>query len=173
MKLFKTRKSILAAGLATALAASGAGIAFGYFTAADGTSTGAGTVGTSAAWSVSAPLISTSSLAGGIVPVAGTLTVSASVSNPGVSSNQLVSVRTIVERDLINGFVLSSLSGSPISGCLASWFVVTDTTAGLPVIVAGSGVHAASSTITMTNAATDQSSCKNAVFAISMVASSV
>ena len=29
MKLFKTRKSILAAGLATALAASGAGVAFG------------------------------------------------------------------------------------------------------------------------------------------------
>ena len=65
------------------------------------------------------------------------------------------------------------INGLPISGCLASWFVVTDTTAGLPVIVAGSGVHAASSTITMTNVATDQSSCKGAVFAISMVASSV
>ncbi len=171
MKLFKTRKSILAAGLAVAVAASGAGVAFGFFTAADGASSGAGAVGTSAAWTVSNPLTTASSLVGGLVPGNGILTVTGSVSNPGFSSNQLVSVRTIVERNLA-GEVLSSTTGGPIAGCLADWFVVANTTPGLPALVAGGGSVPASSTITMTNAAVDQSGCKNAVFVISMVASS-
>ncbi len=162
MELFKTLKSI-------AIAASGVGIAFGYFTTGAGIS-GGGAVGTSAEWTVGT-LTSTNGLTGGIVPGAGTLTVTASVSNPGASSNRLVSVRTIVERNA-SGFVLSSTSGTAIPGCLADWFVVTDTTAGLPAIVAGSGAVAASSTITMTNSTADQSSCKGALFNISMVASS-
>ena len=173
MKLFKTRKSILAAGLAVAVAASGAGVAFGFFTAADGASSGAGAVGTSAAWTVSNPLTTASSLVGGLVPGNGILTVTGSVSNPGLSSNQLVSVRTIVERAPITGEVLRADTGAPIAGCLADWFVVANTTPGLPALVIGGGSVAASSTITMTNAAVDQSGCKTAVFVISMVASSL
>lgn len=171
MKLFKTRKSVLAAGLAVVVAASGTGgIAFGYFTAADGTSNGAGASSTSAAWTVGT-LTTTLGVDGAIVPGAGTLTVTGLVSNPGFSTNQLVSVHTIVAQGA-GGVVLDSATGAAIPGCLASWFAVTDTTPGLPALVAGSGSVAASSTITMSNAAVDQSSCKNALFAISMVASS-
>ena len=170
MKLFKTRKSILAAGLAVAVAFSGAGVAFGFFTADNGTSSGVGTSGTSAPWVVGT--LTSTGLDGPLVPGARTLTVTGSVSNPGLSSNQLVSVRTIVERNLA-GEVLSSTTGGPIAGCLADWFVVANTTPGLPALVAGGGSVPASSTITMTNAAVDQSLCKGAVFVISMVASSV
>ncbi|MFN0025889.1 MAG: hypothetical protein ACKV2O_01715 [Acidimicrobiales bacterium] len=169
MKLFATRKSLIAAGVAAAVTVSGAGVAFGFFTAGDGQQGGVAQVGTSQAWTVGT-VTAASDIAGGIVPGAGTLSVSAIVTNPGASTNQLTSVRTTIP--MIAGDVLT-IGGAPVLGCKGAWFTVTDTTPALPAIVLGGGTVAGSATITMPNLAdTDQSACKGAVFQISMVASS-
>ncbi len=167
MKLFANRKSLIAAGVASALAVSGAGVAFGYFTAASGDAPGSAVVGTSSAWTV-ADVITTG---GPLVPGSGVHTVTATVTNPGASTNNLASVVVSIPSNPGTGDVLD-IGGASILDCKAIWFTVVDSTPA-QLVLGGGTATGVSSTITMPNLdLVDQSACKDATFAISVTASS-
>lgn len=146
----KVRIAVLCTVASLALA----GAAYAYFTSS-GTGTGNATVGTSTAFTVSV-----AAPTGGLLyPGSGTDVMTYTVHNPSAGAQNLSSTSVAVASS--NGNITQG--GTPVSGCLASWFTATNTPPALPQDLAGGTTSTAGSVaVTMTDSGTSQNACENA-----------
>jgi len=164
MKVRMPRKRVTVV-VATAMAlALGGGVAYAYFTAA-GSGTGHATVGTSGTWDVTA-----SDFAGTMVPGTGSSTMLFTITNTNAdsASQSYDTLGATVAHDgsgNITTGATGGTAGTPVAGCLASWFtpsVGTPSPAlGAPVAAGAAGTVTV--TVVMPNIATNQDVCKTAV----------
>jgi hypothetical protein len=163
----KRGKLIAAGGTITGLVVTVAAVAF--FTGADGSGTGQANVGTSTAWSVS--VNSGSATGGPIFPGAGTESIPFTVTNNGGGAQNLNSVSYAIAHD---GSGNIEQSGTPLTGCLASWFSASAHSGNptLPDDIAHSGTYTGNVDVTMTDSGTNQDPCKNATPDVTVTASS-
>ena len=153
-KLFITKRRIAIVGVTGALVLAGGGAAFAYFTAT-GTGTGSATVGTTGTWAVTQ-----ASSTGTISAGSGSSVITFNVTNTGTGDQQYATSTATVNSS--GGDITSG--GTPVSGCLASWFkakVTNDT--GVGTNVAGGATVQVTVKVTMPSDATDnQDACENA-----------
>jgi hypothetical protein len=145
---FTKKRKLAALGVVAVLAIAGAAIA--YFTAS-GSGTGNATVGSSTAWTVTP-----GSASGTMYPGSGTSSFSYTVANPGSGPQHLSSTSATVADD---GSGNIKEHGSPVSGCLASWFTAADHSPAPANVAAGSSVNG-SVDVTMTDTGGDQNACQ-------------
>jgi hypothetical protein len=140
-----------------------AGAAAAYFTST-GSGTGNATVGTSTGFTVAvgAPT-------GGLLyPGSGTDTLSYTVHNPSSGAQNLSATSAVVASSGGN----ITQNGTPVVGCLSSWFTATNTPPTLPEDLAGGATSAAGSVaVTMSDSGTSQNACENATPDITVSAS--
>jgi hypothetical protein len=147
-RVVQTRKRRLAAvGSGVALAAVVAAVA--YFTNS-GSGTGQATVGTSTPWGVTFQATT-----GTMLPGSGTSTVNYTVTNNGTGNQRLTTTTASVVSNA--GNVTSS--GTPVPGCLASWFSAANNPPA-PVTLAAGGSTTGSAGITMAESGTNQDACQ-------------
>lgn len=152
-KLFSTtRRRIAVVGSVIVLALAGGGLAFAYFTAS-GSGTGSATVGSTGTWGVTA-----GSPSGTIYPGSGASTIIFSVQNTGTGDQQYSSAVATVNSS--GGDI--TVNGSPVSGCMASWFSPSVTSdPGLGKNVAGSATVMVTVQVTMpADSADNQNACQ-------------
>jgi hypothetical protein len=168
-KLLKKRVAVIGA-LAALIAAGGA---YAYFTGGSGSATGSGTVGTSAALSVTSGTPTWSGTLAALYPGATNDTeyLPFTVTNNG-SGHQAVSTVTATVAADSSGNAETS-SGTSITGCLASWFTATvdSSDAALPADLAPGGTYTGKVDLTMQDVNTSQNNCKSAQPAVTIQAS--
>lgn len=156
MSKFKNMKLRYKIGVGVASTAAVVGLggaAFAYFTAPSNTSSASqATVGTSTQWNVSV-----GTFTGTILPGYGTDSATYTVTNPG-SGHQ--GIQTVTAAVVDDGSGNVEQNGTPVSGCLSTWFTAT---AGAPLAtdIAGGGSTTGSVSVTMKNVSTSQDLCKN------------
>jgi hypothetical protein len=164
-RLFSTKKRIAAGVLSIAIIAGTAGIAAAYFTST-GSGTGQASVGTPTTWGVSAGSVS----GGPLYPGSGTETVPFTITNNGGGYQAFGTLTATVVSSSGN----ITQSGTPLVGCLATWFTAT-AAASSPVAgtsIAGSGGTATDNvTVTMLNPAVSQNVCQSATPDINLAVS--
>jgi hypothetical protein len=148
-KLLQTRKRRLAAlGSGVALAAVVGAVA--YFTNT-GSGTGQATVGSSTPWGVTFQTTT-----GTMFPGAGASTVNYTVTNNGSGNQNLTTTTAVVVNDG-SGNVTSS--GTPVPGCLASWFSAANDPPAAVTLAPGASTTG-SADITMIESGTNQDPCQ-------------
>lgn len=149
-----TRRRIATVAIAVAIAAAGSGTAFAYFTST-GSGTGIASVGSSTTWGVSVSDDTTHTLLPG-----GSEELPITITNNGTGDQAFTTVAATVVAD---GSGDVEAGGTPVIGCLATWFTVTvaDNMAP-PAGTALTPDQAAAGTVilTMTDAPTDQDACQ-------------
>jgi hypothetical protein len=130
-----------------------AGAAFAYSTST-GSGTGAASVGLASPWSVTVA----SPSGGPLYPGSGTESLAYTVTNTGQGRQQLSSTSASVASS--GGNVTHG--GTPVPGCLASWFTAVNTPpTPLPNDLAGGGSTTGSIAVTMQDSGTNQDACKS------------
>jgi hypothetical protein len=159
-KLF-TKGRLVALGVVAVLAVTGA--AYAYFTST-GSGTGNATVGASTAFTVAV-----AAPTGGLLyPGSGTDTLSYTVHNPSAGAQNLSGTTAVVASSGGN----ITQSGTPVTGCLSSWFTATNTAPTLPQDLAGGATSTAGSVaVTMSDSGTNQNPCVSATPDITVSAS--
>jgi hypothetical protein len=152
-KLFTTRRRIAVVS-ATAVAVLGvAGVAFAYFTTT-GSGTGQAAVGSAASWSVTAGPPS-----GTLYPGLGPATINFTVKNTG-SGNQAVTAANATLGTDGSGNITQN-NGSPVPGCLTTWFTVPSVTTTLPTAsVAPGSTTTIAVSLQLNDAAVSQNACE-------------
>jgi hypothetical protein len=149
--MFKTKKRRLTAvGSAIALVAVVAAVA--YFTDT-GTGTKQASVGSSTPWGVTF-----TATTGTMYPGAGTSTIHYTITNNGSGHQNLNATSATVVDD---GSGNIEQNGTPLVGCLSTWFSAADNSPA-PADVAPGGNVTGTADITMTNAAVSQDDCQGA-----------
>jgi hypothetical protein len=144
-----SKRRVAAFGTLVAMAAVVGAIA--YFTGT-GSGTGQAQVGTSTPWGVTF-----GATTGTMYPGSGTSTVNYTVTNNG-SGSQRLNTTTGSVAAAGSGTVTSS--GTPVAGCLATWFSVSNSPpAG--TTLSPSGTTTGSAAVTMAESGTNQDACKN------------
>jgi hypothetical protein len=147
--LTRSKKRTAALGSLAAIAAVVAAIAYFIGT---GSGTGQATVGTSTPWGVTFQ-----STTGTMYPGLGTSTVRYTVTNNGPGNQHLNTTTASVVNDG-SGNVTSS--GTPVTGCLASWFSVTNHPPAAATL-APSATTTGTADVAMTESGTNQDACKS------------
>jgi hypothetical protein len=155
MKRFRNisrTKKIIAAGATVALTLGIAGTAFAYFTST-GNGTGSATVGSAGAWTVVA-----GTATGTMYPGAGTSIVPFTVTNAGSGAQAYTTLTPGVASSGGN----ITQGGTPVTGCLSTWFVPVLGTPSVAagVSIAGGGNFTVSVSVTMTDSLTNQNVCQ-------------
>jgi len=145
----RSKKRVAAFASLVAMAAVVAAIA--YFTGT-GSGTGQAQVGTSTPWGVTF-----GATTGTMYPGSGSSTVHYTVTNNGSGSQRLNTTTASVATDG-SGNVTSS--GTPVSGCLATWFSAANTPPAA-VTLAPAASTTGSAAVTMAESGTNQDACKN------------
>jgi hypothetical protein len=145
----RSKKRVAAFASLVAMAAVVAAIA--YFTGT-GSGTGQAQVGTSTPWGVTF-----GATTGTMYPGSGSSTVHYTVTNNGSGSQRLNTATASVATDG-SGNVTSS--GTPVSGCLATWFSAANTPPAA-VTLAPAASTTGSAAVTMAESGTNQDACKN------------
>jgi hypothetical protein len=145
-----TKKRFAVLGAVAILAM--AGIAVAYFTSS-GSGTGSASVGKSSAFTVEV----SSDTSGSIYPGSGSETLSYSIKNEGSGHQNVTSTSASVNSDEGN----ITQNGTPVVGCLASWFHAADTSPA-PVDLAGGATAEGSVKVTMEDAEANQDACQGA-----------
>ena|ERR1035437_3880481 len=183
-KLFSTKKRIVAGVLSIAIIASTAGVAFAYFTST-GSGSGSVTTGSATNWTVTA----VPATGGPLYPGTGSDTVAFTITNASTGSQALTSETFSVASDP-TGVACTGLGvpsgcnanfgdveatagtpGTAVSGCLASWYVLTPGTvapANGTSIVPTTGAVTDSVAVALTNASVSQNSCEGISPAITL-----
>ena len=144
----RSKKRVAAFASLVAMVAVVAAIA--YFTGT-GSGTGQAQVGTSTPWGVTF-----GATTGTMYPGSGSSTVNYTVTNNGSGNQHL---NTTTASVAANGSNVTS-SGTPVSGCLATWFSVSNSPpAG--TTLSPSGTTTGSAAVTMAESGTNQDACKN------------
>ncbi|MDQ6836498.1 MAG: SurA N-terminal domain-containing protein [Actinomycetota bacterium] len=148
---FTKKRSIVALSIIAVLALAGG--AYAYFTSS-GSGTGAASVGTSSLFTVN-PAAATG---GPLYPGSGSESISYTVTNPSSGAQNLSGTTAAIASSGGN----ITHNGTPVAGCLASWFTATNTPPTLPQNLAGGATSTAGSVaVTMSNAAVSQNACQN------------
>ena len=163
----KRHKIFVLGGTAVGLVVTVAAIA--YFTGANGSGTGQATVGTSTAWSVS--VNSAGATGGPMYPGAGTDKIPFTVTNSGGGAQNLKTVSYAIAHD---GSGNITQNGTPLSGCLASWFAASADGANpvLPSDIAHSSTYTGNVNVSMSDSATNQDACQSSTPDVTVTASS-
>jgi hypothetical protein len=161
---FVSRKKVAAAVAGVALL--GGGIAaYAYFTSS-GTGNGSAGVGTSTAFTVGNFSASGSLYPGDTTGAA----VSYRITNPSSGHQGVQTVGVAVANDGGSPAVILNSAGSPVAGCLASWFSAGSssflasngtTTVTLTADVAGGDYITGTTTVLMSNVGSSQDACKS------------
>ena len=120
-----SKKRLAAVALVAVLAVSG--IAVAYFTGGSGSVTGSGTVGSSSAWAITAGTPTWSGTLTALYPGATSDTelIPFTVKNNGSGHQSVTAITATLLKDASGN--AETASGTPITGCLASWFTaITD-----------------------------------------------
>jgi len=147
MKLFNSRKKLIAAGISLVAVAGLATGAVAYFTST-GSGTGAATVGTS-----SDLAISQTNTLGAMYPDAAAQPIDLSINNPGTGTEAVVTVTITIDP--------TSLP----SGCLTSDFAITNATVNDTAVTPGAHPYAGTATgasIQMVDTGLNQDACQGA-----------
>lgn len=158
-KTFRKKLVALVGGL---VVVGTAGAAFAYFTST-GSGTSNATVGSATNWTVTAG----TPTGGPLYPGSGTVTVAYTITNPSSGHQMLNTTTAALTTSGLN--VVSG--GSGVSGCLASWFVVTNTPPTATDLAGGASLTGGSLTVTMTNVALVQDLCQGVLPQITISAS--
>jgi hypothetical protein len=166
------RKRLAALGFVAALAITGAAVA--YFTGGSGSVNGSGSVGASSPWGVTtgASTWSGTSLTA-LYPGATNNTefIPFTVTNNGNGHQSVATIAAALMKDGSGN--AETASGTPITGCLASWFTAT-VDAGNPALpsnLAPAGTYTGKIDLTMQDSGTNQNACQNAAPAVTITAS--
>ncbi len=153
-KLFTTRQRI-GVVIATVVAVlTVGGVAFAYFTST-GSGTGQAQVGTATTWTVTQ-----GSESGTLYPGQGTATINFTVKNTG-SGNQAVTAANATLGTDGSGNITQN-NGSPVPGCLTTWFTVPSVTTTLPTAsVAPGNTTTIAVSLQLNDAAVNQNACEN------------
>jgi hypothetical protein len=159
-----TKKRVAAAVAALAIGGSSMA-AYAYFTGGSGSGSGSASTGSTSSWSVGALSFS----GGPIYPGSGTETATYTITNTGGGNQALTSVTASVNAS--GGNVTQA--GTPLSGCLASWYSAT---AGAPTpavgaVVAKNGTATGTVSAALTESNTNQNVCKGATPDVTVAAS--
>jgi hypothetical protein len=142
-----SKKALIATGTGAVVAMAVGGLALAYWTTT-GSGTGSGTAASS-----NGTVVLHASFASGITP-GGSKTVSFTADNAGTSGLQVGTVSTVV-----------TASGT----CDASWFSVPDVAENQTIAAGASGVALANTgTLSFTDAAVNQDSCKGATLTLTL-----
>jgi hypothetical protein len=148
LKLTKRRL----AAIVCALVALGIAVgAYAYFT-----STGSGTDQTAAIGTSSNFTVSFGTATGTMYPGTGSDSIPYTITNAGSGSQRLNAVTATVAADG-SGNVTSS--GTPVVGCLATWFTATPATV-TPTTLAPNGTYNGTITVTMIDSGSNQNPCQ-------------
>lgn len=153
MKIF-TKKRALAAGAAVAILG-GSMAAYAYFTGGSATDTKPANVGGTTTWSVALGTFS----GGPMYPGSGTETASYTITNTGNGNQALTAVTAVVPNS--GGDV--TVGGTPVAGCLATWFTATAgaPTPGLNTAIAKTATATGSVTVVLNESNSLQNACKS------------
>ncbi len=154
-KLFTTRRRIAIVVGASAVVLAGGGAAFAYFTAS-GSGTGSATVGATGTWAVSPGQLHWHHLPG----LRDRSVITFNVKNTGTADQQYSTATAAVNSS--GGDITQS--GSPVSGCLATWFSTSvSSDPGINTNVGGGDTVQVQVTVTMPTDSTDnQNDCQSA-----------
>lgn len=154
MNINKKRATII--GTIAAVALSGTGVAYAYWTST-GTGAGSATAGTSVAWTITNPATTGAALS----PGGPTQTATFNVNNGGTGVQRLAQVQVSIKNS--NGS-----PWAPVGGCTAADFELNTAGAGNLVVltvgadvVAGTDSAQQSVTIKMVNTTSNQNGCKS------------
>jgi hypothetical protein len=151
----RSRKILVALGVGVGSLAI-ASAAFAYFTGGTASDTKTGHVGSTTTWTISVGAFS----GGPVYPGAGTDSAGYTITNSGSGAQALTSVTAAVASNSGN----ITQSGTPLVGCLASWFsaVAGAPTPATGVGIAPSGTATGTVNVTMSDSGTNQNICKSA-----------
>jgi hypothetical protein len=164
-RIFRMKRTVAALSVVGVLVCAGA--AFAYFTST-GSGSGNATVGSSSAFTVNVAAAS----GGALYPGSGTQTLSYTVTNPSSGAQSLRATTASVASSGGN-ITTGSGAGTPVTGCLASWFTATNTApTPLPQNLAGGATSTSGSVaVTMQDSGTNQDPCQGATPNITVSAS--
>lgn len=148
MRPMTKKNKIAAVALSATLLAAGGGAAYAYWS-----TTGSGT-GSAAASSGTKDVVLHTSFSADIAPGEERV-VTYTADNPNTSS-------TVV------GSLAASVATSDPTNCLASWFVVDAPTGSTAVAAGAKGASLGTGTLTFTDTATNQDSCKSATITVNV-----
>lgn len=166
-----SKKRLAAVALVAVLAVSG--IAVAYFTGGSGSVTGSGTVGSASALGVTTGTPTWSGSLTALYPGAtnNTQLLPFTVTNGGNGHQSVTTITAALLKDASGN--AETASGTPITGCLASWFTATVDTGNpaLPSNLAPAGTYAGKIDLTMQDSGTNQNACQNAAPGVTITAS--
>jgi hypothetical protein len=166
-----SKKHLAAIAFVGALAITGVSVA--YFTGGSGSVNGSGSVGASSTWGVTTGASTWSGSLTALYPGASNNTefVPFTVTNNGNGHQSVATVTATVMKDGSGN--AETASGTPITGCLASWFTATVDAGNpaLPANLAPGGTYTGKVDLTMQDSGTNQNSCQNAAPAVTIQAS--
>jgi hypothetical protein len=149
--LLRRKRVGVAVGVIASLALAAGAVAF--FTSA-GSGTGSATVGSAGAWTVNV----SAATGGPLYPGSGSQSIAYTVTNSGSGHQSLTGTSAAVASSGVN----VTQGGTPVSGCLASWFTATNTPpTPLPQNLAGSATSTGGSVaVSMQDSGTNQNPCQ-------------
>jgi hypothetical protein len=155
-KLIIGKRRIAVLGTVLAFVVVSAGAAFAYFTST-GSGTGSASVGQAGNWTVTV----SSDTSGKLLPGSGTEKIGYTITNPNKGSQAFSTVTATVNADG-SGNVLGA-NGTPVAGCLASWFTADAGTTTPPAgtSIPKNGSATGTVTVTMLDEPVNQDACEN------------
>jgi hypothetical protein len=166
-----SKKRLAAVALVAVLAVSG--IAVAYFTGGSGSVTGSGTVGSASALGVTTGTPTWSGSLTALYPGAtnNTQFLPFTVTNSGNGHQSVTTIAAAVLKDASGN--AETASGTPITGCLASWFTVTvdASNPALPSNLAPGGTYIGKVDLTMQDSGTNQNPCQGTAPGVTITAS--
>jgi hypothetical protein len=169
----RSKKKAVALVLGVLLALSAVTGAVAYFTGATGSGTGAGTVGSSSAWTVAMGSPTWSGTLTALYPGAAgdTELMPFTVTNNGKGFQSIQTITTSVQA-LANGDA-ETTGGTDITGCKASWFTAAldASNPAVPSDVAAAGTYTGKVDLTMQDSGTNQNACEAASPSVIVTAS--
>jgi hypothetical protein len=171
-----SKKRLSAVAFVAALAVTGAAVA--YFTGGSGTVTGSGTVGSASALGITTGTPTWSGTLTSLYPEAvgatnDTELIPFTVTNNGNGHQAVTTIAATLLKDSSNPANVETAAGTPITGCLASWFTATVDSGNpaLPSTLAPGGTYVGKLDLPMQDSGTNQNACQGVAPAVTITAS--
>jgi hypothetical protein len=153
LRRFTKKRAIVALSVVAVLAMASAAIA--YFTST-GDGSGNAVVGMSSNYTVTAD----AATGGALLPGFGTDTIAYHVKNVSSGKQAVQNISATLNTNT-SGDVYDTTKGQYATGCLATWFTVTNSPGTLPDDLAGGATHNGSVSISLNDSGSPQDACQN------------
>ena len=149
-----TKRRAAGAAVAAILLAGGTMAAYAYFTGGSASTTGTAHTGSVSTWSVAVGTFS----GGPVYPGSGTDSATYTITNTGNGNQALTSVAATVNSSSSD----VTQSGTPVAGCLASWYTAAAgaPTPALNTAIAKNATATGTVSVTLTESNSSQNPCK-------------